>query len=317
MKKMINSEHIEGYVFDHTLAIKTVQNTKSANFGKEFIAGELNIATDESCLNVIPVHFSYVTPTTKNGSANATYNALKQIIETGTTVVLGGVETATKVKVDTALDLNDFYNNEGNLVSAKRNEGGFVTIVSKLCDETERNKFTVDIVINNVKHVEADTDKNIDEHAVIHGAIFNFRNAILPVDLVIKNEAGISYFENLDATPAEPVFIKVSGRINCSTEVRTVKEENGFGGEDAVTNYERKVREWLVTWCAKEAYDFGDEKILTSEELVKAAQDREVYLADVKKRNDDYKASKEVTKVPATTPLKATPIAAKKGEYTF
>ena len=29
MKKAINREHIEGYVYEHNLAIKTVQNTES------------------------------------------------------------------------------------------------------------------------------------------------------------------------------------------------------------------------------------------------------------------------------------------------
>ena len=37
MKKMINTERIEGRVYQHNLTIKTVQNQTSANFGKEFI----------------------------------------------------------------------------------------------------------------------------------------------------------------------------------------------------------------------------------------------------------------------------------------
>ena len=47
MKQMINQEHIEGRIYQHDLAVKTVQNQQSANFGKEFIAGTLDIATDE------------------------------------------------------------------------------------------------------------------------------------------------------------------------------------------------------------------------------------------------------------------------------
>ena len=42
MKKAINREHIEGYVYEHNLAIKTVQNTESKNYGKEFINGTLD-----------------------------------------------------------------------------------------------------------------------------------------------------------------------------------------------------------------------------------------------------------------------------------
>lgn len=308
MRKNLNSEHIEGYVFDHTLTVKQVQNEKSENYGKNFITGEVNVAVDEAMLNVIPVHFTYVTETTKNGSNNATYAALSKIID-GATVATAGKEGAIKVKIDTSLGLNEFYNNENNLISAKRNEGGFVTIVSSLCDESERNKFTFDMVITGVKHVDADAERNVDEHAVISGVVFDFKNAILPVDLKIKNPAGMSYFEDLGASNAEPVYTKLWGRINCSTVVNRTAEENAFGGEENVTSYERKVREWLVTGTAKAAYDLGDEKILTMEELNTAAQDRQVYLADLKKRNDEYKASRTTA---ASSGVKATAVPAAK-----
>ena len=52
MKKMINTERIEGRVYQHNLTIKTVQNQTSANFGKEFISGQLEVAVDEEGLNI-------------------------------------------------------------------------------------------------------------------------------------------------------------------------------------------------------------------------------------------------------------------------
>ena len=57
---MINTETIEGRVFQHDLKIKTVQNSQSPNFGKAFIQGNLEIATDEAGLNVVKVHYTYV-----------------------------------------------------------------------------------------------------------------------------------------------------------------------------------------------------------------------------------------------------------------
>ena len=81
MKKMINTERIEGRVYQHNLTIKTVQNQTSANFGKEFISGQLEVAVDEEGLNIIPVHYTYVTETTSAGNKNATYANLKKIID--------------------------------------------------------------------------------------------------------------------------------------------------------------------------------------------------------------------------------------------
>lgn len=242
MKKMINTERIEGRVYQHSLAVKTVSNQASANYGKEFIGGEIEIAVDEEGLNVIPVHFSYVTETTSSGNKNATFANLKRVME-GKTWISDGKDEALKVKVDTALALNDFYNADGTLISTKRNEGGFVTIVSDLCPENERNTFTEDMFITNIKRVEANPEKNINEdYVTIRGAIFNFRNDILPVEFMVKNKEGMKYFENLDVSPVAPIFTKIWGKINCGTIVTEVKEDSAFG-ESSVRTYERKIKE--------------------------------------------------------------------------
>lgn len=301
MKKMINSEHIEGFVYEHTLEIKQVQNQKSANYGKDFISGELRVAVDDELCNVIPIHFTYVTETTSKGNSNATYTALKKIIDEKRSVVEVGKTDAFKVRISTAIGLNDFYTQDDRLVSTKVNEGGFVTIINELADPSERNKFTCDMLITNVSRVEADPERNIDNDYVnIKGAIFNFRNAILPVDFKVENPQGMDWFESLDVSAANPIFTKVWGKINCNTIVRKVEEESAFG-EAAVRTYERKVKDWVVKGCQREAYDYGDAEVLTSEDVANAIKDREVILADIKQRRDEYNAQKNNGNAPAAT----------------
>ena len=293
MRKATNSERIEGRVYQHSLTVKTVQNQTSANYGKEFISGDLEVAVDEAGLNVIPVHFTYVTPTTSNGAENRTFTVLKKIIDGGKTWITNGKDEALKVRVDTAIALNDFYTQDGSLVSVKKNEGGFVSVVNgELSLENERNTFTVDMLITGVTRTEKNEEKNINEDFVtVRGAIFNFRNELLPVDFLVKNSDGMKYFEDLGVTGAEPIYTKVWGRINCGTILNEVKEDSAFG-ESAVRTYERKIREWVITGTAKVPYDFGDENILTVAEVTKAQQDREVMLAETKKRSDEYRANK-------------------------
>ena len=79
MKKMINTVHIEGRIYAHDLVIKQVSNPQSANLGKDFISGNLEIAVDEDGLNVIPVHFTYVTAETKSGAKSPTYSVFSII----------------------------------------------------------------------------------------------------------------------------------------------------------------------------------------------------------------------------------------------
>lgn len=307
MKKMVNTEHIEGRLYTHNLQIKTVQNTESKNYGAEFISGTIDIATDDACLNIIQVHFTYVTAKTSSGKVNSTYSALKKILEQGKTIISDGPEMATKLKVDTAIALNDFYTSDDRLVSAKVNEGGFITLINgELAPEDERNTFEVDMLITGVIRTEADPERNIDKDFVtIKGAIFNFRNSLLPVDFTIEKEDGMDYFESLEASQSNPVFTKLWGKIKSGTIKNEVTEETAFG-EAAVRTYERKIKQWIVTGSQKVPYDFGDETVLTAEELTKAMQDRELLLADTKKRSEDYRNSKNNTtaKQPAAAPAK-------------
>lgn len=321
MRKATNTERIEGRVYQHSLAVKTVQNQTSANYGKPFISGDLEVAVDEAGLNVIPVHFTYVVETTSNGSKNATYANLQKIIEGGKTWINNGKDEALKVRIDTAIALNDFYTQDGNLVSVKKNEGGFVSFVNgDLSLENERNTFTVDMVITSVKRTEKDEEKNIDaDFVTVRGAIFNFRNDLLPVDFLVKNVDGMKYFEDLGVSGAEPIYTKVWGKINCGTILNEVKEDSAFG-ESSVRTYERKIREWVITGTAKVPYDFGDESVLTAEELTKAMQDRETMLAETKKRSEEYRANKSNADNAFGTPAAATTAPApstKAGTFSF
>lgn len=296
MRRIVNKEHIEGRVYESNLALKTVQNRDSENFGKEFIGGSLDIATDDECLNIVTVHFPYVVALTKQNKPNDTFTALRAIIESGKTVVADGVDAATMVKIDTSLRANDWYSSkdgEEKLITSKRNEGGFAHIVTKLGDPNTRNTFEFDMLINGTRLVEADEEKNIKEdYLIVKGCVFDFRNAMQPVELIVKNQGGIKYFESLDASPSNLVFTKVWGKINNETIVSIREEESAFG-ESAVKEYKRDIREWVITGTAKETYDTDDEENgITMAEVKDLMSKREVYLAEVKKKNDEYQASK-------------------------
>ena len=312
MRKIVNREHIEGILFQHDLELKVTGET-SKNPGTQYIAGNIEIAVDEEGLNVIPVHFTYVTEMTNSGKKSPTFTVLKRIIDEDKTTVSVGKDEAFKLRVDTALSLNDFYTQDDQLVSAKVNEGGFVSIVNSLCDEKERNTWEADMIITGCNIIDADPEKNINEdYMQVKGAIFNFRNEVLPVDFVLRNKDGFKHFENMDASGANPTFTKVWGRINCLTKTTTVEEETAFG-EAAVRTYERKVKEWEITGTPKViSYDFGGED-LTAEELTKAMQDREIKLADVKKRTEEYRAQRNVGTVAQATGPKP----AKTGTFNF
>lgn len=294
-KTMINQTHIEGVLYEHALEAKVSGDT-SKNPGTPFITGTISIATDDAMTNIVPVHFTYVTATFGSGKPNDTYTTLNNIVNgTFGTYMKDGADKAVKLRVDSAIGLNEFYtdrNGKEELVSAKRNEGGFVHKVDALDeDEKVRNTFKADMVINCVTHVDADEEKNLPEKVIVKGAIFDFRKSLLPVEFSATNVNAMNYFESLGATQRSPIFTCVWGRQVSETIVRQIRTESAFG-EDEVREVKNTRRDFVITGASKDPYVWDDEGSITAAELNEAIQKREVDLAAMKKRQDDYKASK-------------------------
>lgn len=293
-KKMENTTHIEGLLYEHKLE-KRVTGENSKNPGTEYINGTLDIATDDAITNIVSIHFTYVTAKTKNGSTNATFGMLNNIIEGNIKSVMGhGKESAAKLRVDSAIGLNEFYSDrtgEEELVVVKRNEGGFVHTTDTLSDDEKlRNTFRADMIICGVTHQDADEERGLPEKAIVKGFTFNFRNDLLPVEFSAVNPNAISYFEGLDASSSNPVFTNVRGRQISETVVKKIVEESAFG-DDEVREVRSTRKDWVITSAQPEPYVWDDEGSITATEFKKALAEREVYLADLKQRNDEWKAS--------------------------
>lgn len=290
MKKTINREEIRGYVYDHDLQISQVKNPESPNFGKDFIKGKLQVAVDDEALNVVDINYTYVAPITSKNTPNTTFTNLKRIIDENATWISKGKNGSLKVSCSPSLGLNEFYTKDGQFVSREENSGGFVTIISNIKDTDNRNKFTVDILITKISRIEADEEKHIkNDYVAVKGGIFDFANRLLPVTLKVTSEAGMKYFENLDASSSNPLFTKVWGNIISETIVDTRTEKSAFG-EDSVVTYSSKMKDWVITGMLEEDYGFGSEDTITADEVKKAMKDREVYLATLKKNREEWDA---------------------------
>ena len=295
MKKMINNTHIEGLLYQHDLTLKT-SGEKSKNPGTEFISGKIEIATDNAGINVVPVHFTYVTATTNSGKTNETFTTLMNIINgTHKSVMEHGADKAVKLRIDSVIGLNEFYTDRSGkeeLVSAKRNEGGFVHVTAALDeDEKKRSTFTCDMVITNFFVKEADAEKNLPEKGIVKGAIFNFRGDLLPVEFSVVNPNAIAYFEGLGISGKEPFCTKVWGRQVSETLVKQIVEESAFG-EASVREVKNSYKDFIITGAATSPYEWDSEEFITAAELKDAMAKREVNLAAIKQRQDEYKASK-------------------------
>lgn len=310
MKNMKNEFHIEGYLYEHTLE-KKVSGPKSANPGTEYITGEIKIATDDELTNIVPVHFTYVTRLTKQNTENATFVTLNNIVSGTIGSVMGhGLDKAGKLRVDTALALNEFYSDRTGkmeLVSVGRNEGGFVHVIPTLDEDPKqekRNRFDCDILITGAKHIDENEETQTPEKTQVNGYIFNFKKAILPFTFIATSPGAMNYYENLGATPKNPVLTRIKGREISTTVTRQIVENSAFDGA-SVKEDKKTRREYLITWGQTEPYDFGDEGVLTNEEVTAALAERETYLASLRSRREEYNATRGQATAPAAAPVNA------------
>ena len=217
-----------------------------------------------------------------------------------------GKAEAVKLRIDSAIGLNEFFsdrNGKEELVSAKRNEGGFVhAVIDGLAEkESDRNIFKCDMLITNVRHVDGDDEKNLPEKCIVKGAIFDFRKSLMPVEFSAVHPNAIAYFEGLDASNTNPIFTQVWGRQVSETIVRTITEESAFG-DALVREVKSSRKDWVITGARPEPYVWDDESTMTAAEVNEAMKAREVALAAMKTRQDEYKSSKGAVPAKATVP---------------
>lgn len=322
MRKMINKAHVEGRISECNLELKV------SKAGVPYIGGRIDVATDDAGLNVVSVEFPYVAQFFKNGNENKTWTALYPLAiqkdasgtvtkQSSAITLMGNPgQDATMVRLDPSIDLNEWYKDENGvdtLVSTKRLSGGFAHVVPAVnADETARNKFECDMVITGTQFVEGNEEFGTVDKLVVKGATFNFANKLLPVEFSVVNPNGIKYFENLDATPATPVFTKVWGKIVNETVVTKITEESAFG-EPVVRETKKTKRDWLITGTSTVPYEFDTEGVLTAKELQEAVANRNVELSQ---KLADQKA-REAAKAQSNNAFTAAPATPAVGGFSF
>ena len=313
-KKMFNEVHGEGYLYEHNLEKKTSKK------GVDYIRGTISLATDEQCTNIVKFEFPYVVPTyAKSGKPNATHKILENIMNTANcTVMSGGKEKALKLKIDSAIDLNEWYDlNQNELISNMRNSGGFVNNIQKLNDkEDKRNTFKTDILITGIFRKEANEETNEPEKATIKGAIFDFANNLLPISLTVYNPNAISYFEGLEPSSSKPVFTTVWGNIVSQEIVKKYETENAFG-ETLIEERTSSKREYVINGASTVPYEWDSEDTITANELKEAMSNREIHLAEVKKNAEEYAAQKDAGAPSILSNTAASAVPAGNSEFVF
>lgn len=307
MRKFSNDVAIQGYVFnfgndERRQLQKRVTGPQSKNPGTNYIRGELNVATDDEATNIITLWYQYEPEFNKNGKPNSKYEELSRLLDSNNTFEQNGT-SADKIRVNGALQTNDFYTREGELASPKRIAGGFVHALNTPISDTPAT-FNIDCVLS--KCVETERE-NEEPYVTLSGYCFNFRDEIFPFDVNVRSQAGMDYFLGEDISSNNPMVTTIKGNIVNQQIKREETIESAFG-EPVVQTSVRNARSWDVTWAAPEPLEWDDESSITKAELKKALQERTERIEADKKQADEWRANQEknaFNNTPApTTPVK-------------
>ena len=280
MKQFKNVVYVEGYVFNASLFENTA-GLNSKTPGQEYINGTVNIATDENCINIVPVRYTFVVPTWKSGKENETYTILKSLIDGAPTVEKNGKDAATKLRIQGDVEVNDFRGRDGQMVETKQIRGGFTHYANDGFRD-KRNNFETDMAITNVRHIEVE---NGDDYTNVDGYVSNFRGDLIPVTYTITNPAGMAYFEGLDVSINQPELKYIWGKI-VSTTQKVEKEVETAWGAPQIEYTTRTLRMWAIDGASPESYPWDDESTITVAEFKQGLANREQQKAEAKARAD-------------------------------
>lgn len=300
-----NNVSIQGWVYEHKLE-KRITGEKSKNPGTEYINGSISIATDDRLENIIQVFYTYVVAKTKNGGVNNTYTVLDNIINGKVKTVMGSSrEEAATVRVDTSFGVNDFYvdprdgSDEPTLISSTRCEGGFIHVDTIEEKEEKRNRFEIDVLLNKCRRVDADEERNLPEKVILHGATFNFRDELIPIDLTVLHPGAMDYFESLELSDKNTVYTKLRGYLDCKQIIQEKEEEGAWGTVVREIRVNRK--DFVVNWALPEPFLFPDESTISAENYTKMGTDRNNKLAEALQRYEDGKNNNNNTNTEVKT----------------
>ena len=283
-----NNVEVRGIVFENNLQARTT-GPNSKKPGTPFIMGEVQVALDESLVNVVPVYFTYVPETKNDGQPNETFQVLNDIMnQNGANRV--SPEEAPHVRISGNIEANEFYNRDGQLVSAQRIRGSFCHFMKPGEPLNGKATFAADVLL---QFADEKPVPNGDNPFEIKGFTFDFRQGLVPVKFTVGAKSGIDFFEGLDITQNTPYFGEIQGTISSSTvkvEPKQPEESAGGFGAPLVDNSRSyAVRVWDVAY-ASDPLEL-DEMTITGDEFKKALQDLETKRADEKARAEAYRKS--------------------------
>lgn len=245
LREAHNNVKVEGILHENRLDIKTHAD------GRRYIAGDLLVQVSED--NIVAVNF-FSFDKKKDGNPNKIFQSLNTVKDSYKSIAKHGIEEADRVSITGGrVESNEFYGQNGQLISTFRVRSNFVNRVSRELEPTA--EFQMEGYIQGMTEEILNNDE-VTGRFVLNLIVPMYGGRISLLNMFLENPAGINYVqENYEVGDT----VKVAGIIRNRVQVVTKAEEMEFGG-DIVETRERVYRELIVergsaSYDTDEAFD--------------------------------------------------------------
>lgn len=272
MRQSENIVWIEGILSEVNL-----KNGSYVKEGKtvEYISGDITVLVEQEVNGIpeesfIPVPF-FSNRYTKEGKVSLSYENLNQVLTNYTSIAAcGDKKKADKIRITKgAINVNDFPNREGKMVSTQRVRANFV---SKVVGEFKpQARFWVDLYLVESNFATDEEGVELEPKKLnTRGLLIGWNDRVDVVNFVVTSPNTINIVQGL-----EPNHIyHLTGRLNFA-EQQAVKKAGASGfGESTEKPFTKVSREFIIT--GGNDIPLEDEFTPTEEEIRTALAARKV-----------------------------------------
>ncbi len=299
LRQAENKVIIVGTLVEKNLEPKTF--TKADGTKNEAMTGDISVRTGEN--EVHKIRF-FANKLTKAGAENKQYKALETVnneyisqADVAKAAEKGEDVTASVIRVNGSLSLNEFYAPDGKLRQYQQVSGRFVNRLKEDEDPTPKAEFDVEGVVNKVAP-EFNAEGDETERALVDLLIPEYGGKVIPYSFVVKEHGKDFVIDEYEKGSTVRIF----GDIVNIRKPHKKLIEVGFGSAKEEITYSY-VDEHSVSGGTP-PYDEDDVKVFDLELIKEAMQQREVYLEQLKNRDQEKEKQQRNSFGSGSSPVK-------------
>lgn len=236
---------------------------------------EQTLPSGETKILEIPVHM-FAAQLKNDGNPNPAYTSAENIMNNFNSIAAVGEEQADAVRITGAsIESNEYYSRTGKFVRFPRIKGNFVNKISRI-DMKPTATFSTVFVVGEADYV-LDKDGVPTDKFCVRGIVPQWGGRVDVVDFYAANENVVNAIQS---TWEKGQTVKGSGRLNFTSETRTITREVAFGdAEEEVRTY--SISELVLTGGSEPA---DGEFAWDAGEIQNALAERKVRLENMKEK---------------------------------